>query len=204
MTTGKRIFDFCYALCLGFLILPFFTLILIAMLILDGLPLFYVAERMKTPTQSFLLWKLRTMRPDENDSGVSGGNKQSRITSTGRLLRRFRLDEIPQLWNIVKGDMSFVGPRPPLRRYVEQFPQLYEKVLENRPGITGLATLFYHRHEERLLITCRTAAETEQVYVARCVPAKAKLDMIYQKNQTFCFDIQLMLLTISKVFKRTN
>lgn len=204
MKAGKRIFDFCYAIFLGLLILPFFLLILVVMLALDGLPLFYVAERMKTPTQPFLLWKLRTMRPDENDAGVSGGDKQSRITSTGRLLRRFRLDEIPQLWNIIKGDMSFVGPRPPLRRYVDQFPALYKTVLGNRPGITGLATLFYHRHEERLLIACKTAAETEHVYVTRCVPAKAKLDIIYQNNQTFCFDIQLMLLTISKVLKQTN
>ena len=100
--------------------------------------------------------------------------------ATGRFLRRSRLDEVPQLWNVLKGDMSFVGPRPPLRLYVERFPELYAKVLQSRPGVTGLATLVFHRHEEKLLAACRSAAETDAVYARRCVPRKARIDLIYQ------------------------
>jgi lipopolysaccharide/colanic/teichoic acid biosynthesis glycosyltransferase len=132
------------------------------------------------------------------DTGVSGGDKTSRITRIGRILRKTRLDEVPQLWNVLKGDMSFVGPRPPLRLYVERFPALYAQVLQSRPGITGLATLSFHRHEERLLAECRSAAETDAAYARRCVPRKARLDLIYQNRRTICFDLLLMLKTLAR------
>ncbi|RME18413.1 MAG: sugar transferase, partial [Alphaproteobacteria bacterium] len=107
-----------------------------------------------------------------------------------------RLDELPQLWNVLRGDISFVGPRPPDPRYVEMFPELYAEVLKSRPGVTGLATLAYHETEERLLAACKTPQQTEKVYVERCVPRKARLDLIYGRNQTLCFDILLMLHTV--------
>jgi lipopolysaccharide/colanic/teichoic acid biosynthesis glycosyltransferase len=120
----------------------------------------------------------------------------------GHVLRRTRLDELPQLWNILRGDISFVGPRPPLRQYVERFPHLYARVLQSRPGITGLATLVYHAREERLLAACTTAVETDAVYVAFCIPRKARLDLIYQRKQTIQLDISLLMKTVSRLFKR--
>lgn len=198
MTPAKRLLDILAATVLiAILALPF-GLLLLVLLAVEGRPLFYLSERMKTPTRGFTLWKLRTMAPVAVASGVSGGDKASRITRTGRFLRRTRLDEIPQLWNILKGDMSFVGPRPPLRQYVERFPDLYAQVLRNRPGITGLASLAYHRHEERLLAACGTPQETDAVYCRRCIPRKARLDLIYQKNRTICLDIGLMLKTLAR------
>jgi lipopolysaccharide/colanic/teichoic acid biosynthesis glycosyltransferase len=98
--------------------------------------------------------------------------------------------------------MSFVGPRPPLRQYVERFPDLYARVLQNRPGITGLATLVYHAHEERLLRPCRTVAETDAVYARRCIPAKARLDLIYQRNRSICYDLVLLGRTIGRMLAR--
>ena len=124
-----------------------------------------------------------------------------RITATGHVLRRYRLDELPQLWNILRGDISFVGPRPPLRHYVEKFPELYAEVLTSRPGITGMATLAFHRREEQLLAPCRTADETEEVYCRRCVPRKARLDLIYAQRRTLCSDVKLMFAT---VFRRIS
>jgi len=97
--------------------------------------------------------------------------------------------------------MSFVGPRPPLRLYVERFPDLYAQVLRSRPGITGLATLSFHRHEEWLLAPCRDAAETDAVYSRRCVPRKARIDLIYQRRRTLCLDLRLMLQTLSRALK---
>jgi len=143
------------------------------------------------------------MRPAAvGNDGVSGGDKADRITRTGRFLRRTRLDEVPQLWNVLRGDMSFVGPRPPLRVYVERFPQLYAQVLQSRPGITGLATLACHRHEERLLARCHSPAETDAVYARRCVPRKAALDLLYQRRSTICLDLLLMIRTLQPATRR--
>lgn len=202
MTLGKRLFDILFSgLLLVLLALPSLAIAL-WLLRQDGRPVFYLSERMKAPRQPFMLWKFRTMTVAANDSGVSGGDKVRRITTTGRILRRTRMDEIPQLWNVLKGDMSFVGPRPPLRIYVEKFPALYARVLQSRPGITGLATLYFHQHEERLLAACQTAEETEAVYERRCIPRKARLDLIYQMRRTLCLDVKLLAKTAGKVLFR--
>jgi lipopolysaccharide/colanic/teichoic acid biosynthesis glycosyltransferase len=142
------------------------------------------------------------MRPAAIDSGVSGGDKAARITPAGGFLRRTRLDELPQLFNILKGDMSFVGPRPPLRRYVEACPETYAAVLRSRPGVTGLATLVFHRHEERFLAQCATPEETNRVYLRRCIPRKARLDLIYQRRQSLCLDLWILLRTLRGVVRR--
>lgn len=196
MTPAKRAVDITLALLLmAVLALPF-GLIAAWLLLREGRPIFYVSERMRAPDQPFMLWKLRSMSVVPPEAGVSGGDKTNRITAAGRFLRRSRLDEVPQLWNVLKGDMSFVGPRPPLRLYVERFPDIYAQVLQSRPGITGLATLVFHAHEEGLLATCRTAQETDAVYSRRCVPRKARLDLIYQRRRTIWMDFALMLQTL--------
>ena len=196
MTFGKRLFDIVVALILGVLLLPVMLLVGGLILLLDGGPVFYVSERMKTPVQPFWLYKFRTMKPAAVDSGVSGGDKVARITKTGPFLRRSRLDEVPQLWNVLRGDISFVGPRPPLRSYVERFPEIYDRVLRSRPGITGMASILYHRHEERLLAGTASSAETDAIYTRICVPRKAQLDLIYQQRRSLCLDMLLMLKTV--------
>jgi len=192
MTPAKRFLDIGLALVLIVLVAVPFVIVLGVLLITEGRPLFYISERMQTPTKGFSLIKLRTMRPSTEDGGVTGGNKSALIPPVYRWLRRSRFDEVPQLINVLKGEMSFVGPRPPLRTYVEAFPDLYAQVLQNRPGITGLASLRFHAHEERLLAQTRDAAETDHVYRTRCVPRKARLDLIYQRHQSFCFDLALI------------
>jgi lipopolysaccharide/colanic/teichoic acid biosynthesis glycosyltransferase len=193
--------DIFFALLAMLLLALPFALLVLWLLLREGRPIFYVSERMRTPSEGFALWKLRTMAPvavQSGVSGVSGGDKAARITRTGRVLRKTRADEIPQLWNILKGDMSFVGPRPPLRLYVERFPEIYGQVLQSRPGVTGLASLTYHRHEEALLAACRTPEETDAVYGRRCVPQKARLDLIYQRRRSLCFDLVLMGRTLAR------
>lgn len=202
MTVSKRLFDIVLALLLSGLLLPVLLVVLAVMWLREGRPLFHVSERMKTVDQPFRLWKLRSMRPDSGDRGVSGGDKAHRVTPTGRVLRRYRLDEIPQIWNVLRGDMSFVGPRPPLREYVERFPDTYREVLKSRPGITGLATEVFHAHEEWLLRRCETPERTDAVYARACVPRKARLDLIYRRHRSLCFDLVLLLRTAAKVFGR--
>ncbi|WP_460272747.1 sugar transferase [Celeribacter sp. ULVN23_4] len=201
MTLAKRLFDILLAFCLGVLLSPLIVLLALTILIREGRPVFFLSERMKTPERGFQLIKFRTMTPSVSDSGVSGGDKQGRITRTGRVLRRTRLDELPQLWNILKGDMSFVGPRPPLRLYVERHSELYRKVLRNRPGVTGLATLTFHAHEARLLASCKTSEETDAVYSQRCVPRKARLDLIYQDHASLCIDVKILVMTLWRALR---
>ena len=127
-----------------------------------------------------------------------------RQTAVGKILRRFHLDELPQILNVIRGDISLVGPRPPLRIYVDAFPALYERVLRSRPGITGLASLRYHATEERLLAACRSPEETDAVYRRRCVPRKAALDMLYQRHASVGLDLWILAQTMRAVLRRRD
>lgn len=196
MPPSKRAFDLILALLLLPFLLPAIALLYVTILVTDGAPVFYKSERMRDHLTGFTLLKFRTMRVVDQDSGVSGGDKNNRISPIGRFLRKYRLDELPQIFNVFTGDISFVGPRPPLRLYVERFPETYKKVLQSRPGITGMATIYFHKHEERLLKTCISAEETDKVYSTRCVPTKAKLDLIYQKKRNICMDMWLIMKTV--------
>lgn len=202
MTVSKRLMDIVLALFFSVLLAPLIAYVALRILIADGRPILYRSERMKSPSEGFQLWKFRTMTVVDHDSGVSGGDKAARITPLGARIRRYRADEMPQLWNILRGDISFVGPRPPLRRYVELCPELYARVLQSRPGVTGLATLVFHPTEERLLTECTSPEETEAVYLRRCVPTKARIDLIYAARRSFCYDLALIWDTIARVFKR--
>lgn len=202
MTYQKRLFDIVLALMLSVVLGP---VILVLAAILKGLddgPVFYLSERMKTPTEGFTLIKFRTMREVTENAGVSGGDKGDRITPVGRFLRASRLDEVPQLWNVLRGDISFVGPRPPLREYVERYPDIYQEVLHSRPGITGLATVRFHAHEEWWLHQSQTAEQTDTLYTRNCIPRKARLDLIYQAHQSMWFDMRVMLETVVPNLRR--
>lgn len=198
MTPAKRLLDLICAIGLTIVLSPFIIFTAILILVLDGRPIFYISERMKTQTEGFRLVKFRTMKVVQEDSGVSGGDKSARITRTGAFLRGARLDEVPQLWNVLKGDISFIGPRPPLRQYVEQFPEIYSKVLKSRPGISGLASIYFHAHEEYLLANATSREETDAIYTRACIPRKARLDLIYQERRTICMDISLLLKSVIK------
>lgn len=178
------------------IVLPLMGAVALLVLIAEGRPILYRSERMRSPRQAFDLLKFRTMRPDAADNGASGGHKMHRITPLGRVLRRSRLDELPQIWNVLVGDIGFVGPRPPLRVHVEQFPAIYARVLKARPGITGLATVCCYRREGRLLEKTITAAETEAIYARVCIPRKARLDAIWVANRSVRLDLAIMVGTV--------
>ena len=199
MTYGKRAFDIGFALILLVPLSVVIALVAAILLLTQGRPLFYVAPRMRAPGEQFDLLKFRTMLRDEGDFGATGAHKHWRITPIGRFLRRTRIDELPQLFNILRGDMSFVGPRPPLREYVERFPALYGQVLRNRPGVTGLATMIYHAHEDRIMASCQTAEATEAAYYRRCLPTKLRLDLIYQRRRSLRVDLWIIWHTLMTV-----
>jgi len=204
MTLQKRLLDLAVLAVLAPVLLPLLAGLALWLWRREGRPVFFGSERMHSPEQGFTLWKLRTMRDVAQDQGVTGGDKTARITPAGRRLRATRLDELPQMLNIARGDISFVGPRPPLRLYVERFPALYARVLRSRPGVTGLASLVYARHEALLLARCNTAAETDALYARACVPRKARIDLIYQRHQSPGFDLWLIGVTTARVFGRAK
>lgn len=190
---------------LALMLMPFVVGILLLvipiLLIAQGRPVFYVAERMNTPTTTFRLLKLRTMN-GAGCGGVLGGHAACRVTTLGRALRACRIDELPQIWNVLRGDMRFIGPRPPLRRYVEAHPDIYARVLSSPPGVTGLATVLFHRREAAMLKACPTPAATEYVYRTRCIPQKARLDRFYARKQSIWLDLLILYWTFSKLVSR--
>ena len=194
--------DQVFAMALLPIILPLLAILYVVVVPLQGRPFFFASERMCNTEEAFLLIKLRTMEPrgSEGVETVSGGAEARRITPVGDFLRRSRLDELPQIFNVLKGDIRFIGPRPPLRRYVEAMPKLYEDVLgDTPPGITGLATVTLHGWEERLMSECQSDWEALEVYYRRCLPLKARLDRIYRDNQSMSLNLLILWRTFSRL-----
>ncbi|WP_432448302.1 sugar transferase [Aliiroseovarius marinus] len=197
----KRLFDITFALLLAVPVIPVLAVLYVVVIVKDGRPFIYRSRRSASFDREFDLLKVRTMRsvPAHENVGITGGHKKNRITPLGRSMRRWRLDELPQIWNVLKGEMSFVGPRPPDPRYVKKCPEVYKVVLQERPGITGLASIIFHGHEERMLAKCASQKESEAVYIRRCIPRKAELDAIYSRNKSIRLDIYVLYLTAAKL-----
>ncbi|MBC3758968.1 sugar transferase [Hyunsoonleella sp. SJ7] len=195
----KRGFDFTFAF-IG-LVLLFPILILIALLIkLDSPgPVLFVQGRVGKGNKDFKIYKFRTMRTQSDKKGLlTIGNNDSRVTKVGYFLRRYKIDEFPQLLNIIKGDMSFVGPRPELRHYVNYYKDEDLEIFKVRPGITGLASLKY-RNEVELL---KKAENPEAYFINTIIPDKLKYNKLYIKNRNFFLDLKLILLTIIRVITK--
>lgn len=190
-----RAVEWLLALVLGVTLAPVIVLVALAVLAVEGRPIFYRSKRMKTPNLSFELIKFRTMSVTHAEVGVTGGDKAHRISAFGGFLRQSRLDEIPQLWNILRGDMGFVGSRPQSPRYVKRHKNVYSQLLMHRPGLTGLGTLMCVRREGRILAQCRTPHQTEQMYERYCLPPRNQADILYAANRTLMSDIYMLMAT---------
>lgn len=197
--TIKRLLDFTLSVMAITLLAPVFAII--CMLIpLDspGSPFFF-QKRIGKGMKPFWLIKFRSMTPP--GSGRTGDRQfdpgdDSRVTRIGRLLRKTKLDEIPELINILKGDMSIVGPRPEVPGYVEIYPESFSKILTNRPGLTDPASIRY-RNEEALL---SRQADPEKYYLLVVLKDKLQLALDYQRNMSFITDVRIMLDTFFCVF----
>ncbi len=194
----KRLFDIIAA-SLGLLLLAP-LLIVIAVLIKTTSPgaVIFRQRRVGRQFKPFFILKFRTMVPD---AAAMGGQltvgDDARITSVGRLLRKTKLDELPQLINVLIGNMSFVGPRPEVPKYVEMFRTEYEQILQVRPGVTDLASLTY-RNEAAIL---GQSDNPEQEYIQRLLPDKLALARDYVSQQSLMMDVKIILLTIWKLFR---
>jgi lipopolysaccharide/colanic/teichoic acid biosynthesis glycosyltransferase len=157
----------------------------------DG-PILYRATRSGRGGQTFTMYKFRTMRvTSERRRARITQHGDDRITRVGRLLRGARLDELPQLWNVLVGDMSLVGPRPEDPHYVELYDARQRRVLAARPGVTSLAALRF-RDEQRLLV----GADWERTYVEQVMPAKLEIDLAYVERGSLSADLRILAATV--------
>lgn len=188
-----RVFDFIVSL-LGIIVLsPLFIFVVVFIKSTSPGPVIYAQKRVGRNGRLFRLYKFRSMlvNADRIGTSVTTGN-DPRITKTGRILRKTKLDELPQLWNVLKGDMSFVGPRPDVPEIVDKYTPEMRRILTIRPGITSNATL-HLRNEDDLL---SLAKYPDKAYEEIFVPAKVKLAMEHVKHRSFFFDFSILLKTV--------
>jgi len=194
----KRIFDIVVSLVGLICFLP--LLLLVAVLIkLDSRgPIFFRQQRIGMGFRPFQIFKFRTMINNaQSRGGLITSANDTRITRVGGILRKTKVDEFPQLINVLRGDMTFVGPRPEVPEFVELFRRDYEEILTVRPGITDLASLKY-RDEAAVLSQCDNPQEE---YLRHVLPDKINLNKEYIKRSSFFFDLILILKTLLKLFE---
>ena len=185
--------------CLGLLLLsPLFVIVALGIVIDNPGPVFYRQMRVGKDGKDFGLLKFRSMRVGADKSSlITIGEHDSRITRAGYYIRKYKLDELPQLWNVLVGDMSLVGPRPEVRKYVDMYTDEQRQVLTVRPGITDYASIEYI-DENRLLAQ---AEDPDRTYIEEILPAKIALNMRYIKHQTLGEYMKIIFLTLAKIIR---
>lgn len=193
----KRLFDLFFSV-LGLIILSPLLLIISLFILVDSKGgVIFIQQRVGKNNKNFSLFKFRTMAPNSDKSGLlTIGNRDRRITNVGKWLRKYKLDELPQLLNIFIGDMSFVGPRPEVRKYVDLYNYGQLKVLAIKPGLTDYASLKYINEGEILA----SYSDPEKAYIDKIMPEKLTLNLQYIKEQSFLTDIKILAKTVIGVF----
>lgn len=181
------------------MLLPVWLIICLAIIIDDGFPIFYLQERIGRDFKPFYLIKFRTMYKNADKKGLlTVGSKDSRITRVGYYLRKYKLDELPQFINVLKGDMSIVGPRPEVRKYVEMYDDIQKKVLSVKPGITDEASLKYIDENDVLA----KSENPERDYIEKIMPEKLEINLNYIENMSVWRDIKIIFKTALRMFFR--
>jgi len=195
----KRLFDIVFSLLVLVILLPVFIIISLLIIIDDGFPVFYLQERIGKDFKPFRLIKFRTMYKDADKKGLlTTSSKDPRITKVGYYLRKYKLDELPQFINVLKGDMSIVGPRPEVRKYVELYNDEQKKVLSVKPGITDEASLKYIDESDILA----KSDDPEKTYIEQIMPEKLSINLHYIEHQNFFYDLKIIFQTFIKSFFR--
>ncbi len=195
----KRAFDII-ASGLGLICLsPLFAILAVWIKCDSRGPVFYRQTRVGRDNKDFRLFKFRSMRPDSDRLGlITVGGRDPRVTRSGYYIRKYKLDELPQLINVFTGDMSLVGPRPEVRKYVDMYTPEQMRVLSVRPGITSLASIRY-RNENELLAA---ADDPDRCYIETVMPDKLAIDLQYVDRATLCNDIKLIFSTFKEIITK--
>lgn len=194
----KRLFDII-ASGLGLIVLsPLFAILAVWIKCDSKGPVFYRQTRVGRNNRDFRLYKFRSMRPDSDKFGlITVGGHDPRVTRSGYYIRKYKLDEFPQLINVFIGDMSLVGPRPEVRKYVDMYTPEQMRVLSVRPGITSLASIRY-RNENDILAA---AEDPDRCYIEQVMPDKLAIDLEYVDRANLWNDIKLIFSTIASIIK---
>lgn len=193
----KRLFDILVSFILLVLLSSVFIFISLLIIFDSRGGVFFRQIRVGQLGNDFKLLKFRTMKPDSDKKGLlTVGARDNRITKVGYFLRKYKLDELPQLLNVLGGSMSLVGPRPEVRKYVDLYTQEQAKVLNVKPGITDYASIEYINENEILA----QSSNPEQTYIEEVMPAKLKLNQIYIQNPGLAHDFKILFLTLKKIF----
>ena len=177
---------------------PLFLIVALWIIIDDPGRVFYRQQRVGKDGKDFGLLKFRSMRTGADKmSLITIGDRDPRVTRAGYYIRKYKLDELPQLWNVLIGDMSLVGPRPEVRRYVDTYTDEQRKVLSVRPGITDYASIEYI-DENRLLAASN---DPDKTYIDEIIPAKIALNMRYINHQTLGEYVKIIFLTLTKIIR---
>lgn len=193
----KRIIDIFASAFMLILLLPFGLVIALLIACDSRGGVFYRQSRVGRYNRDFTLYKFRTMRTDADRLGLlTVGTRDPRVTRVGYYLRKYKIDELPQLLNILSGDMSFVGPRPEVRKYVNLYNNEQKKVLSVRPGLTDYASIAYINENEIL----EKANDKEQTYINEIMPEKIKLNMKFIQNPSLYQYFKIIFLTIKSIF----
>ncbi|RLD78300.1 MAG: sugar transferase [Bacteroidetes bacterium] len=194
----KRIFDIVTSLIALVILLPVFITISIWILLDSRGGIIYRQLRAGKNNRDFFIFKFRTMRPASDAAGLlTIGGRDPRITHAGYYLRKSKLDELPQLFNIIMGKMSIVGPRPEVRKYVKLYTEEHMKVFDVRPGLTDYASLEYI-DESNILAA---SDDPEKTYIETIMPAKLDLNLKYIRERSMGRDIKIIFTTIIRIFK---
>jgi len=187
-----RSFDFVIALIGTLILSPLYLIIALFIKLDSGGPVSYSQERVGLKGKMFRLYKFRSMVVNADSSGTSvTASRDPRITKVGRFLRKAKLDELPQLWNVLKGDMALVGPRPDVPEIICNYTSEMKRVLNVRPGITGTAALYLINEEELLSL----ADDPDRAYREIIIPAKIKLSMEHINNNSLRFNLLILIKT---------
>jgi len=193
----KRLFDIVFSIVMLLLLSPLFIIIIIAVITDSKGGAFFGQIRVGKNEKTFRLLKFRTMRPNSELSGqITVGSRDNRITRVGYSLRKYKLDELPQLFNVLIGEMSMVGPRPEVPKYVALYSIEQKRVLSIKPGITDYASLEYFEESELLA----KSSNPEKTYVEEVMPKKLSLNLQYVDNHSFNGDMKIILKTIQRIF----
>ena len=193
----KHFFDIIFSIAGLIILFPLFLIISIWILMDSKGCVFFFQTRVGKNNKDFQMIKFRTMFSNSENKGLlTIGNTDIRITKTGKWLRKYKVDEFPQLMNILKGEMSFVGPRPEVRKYVDLYNHTQMKVLSVKPGLTDYASLEYINENEIL----ERYDDPEKVYIEKIMPEKLTLNIKYINEKGFFTDLKIMLKTIRKIF----
>lgn len=190
----KRLMDVIGALCALLVFSPLFIILAVQVRRDSEGPILYKQTRVGLHGKHFKALKFRTMTVVDEDDGITSADKTAtRVTKSGKFMRKYRLDELPQFFNILVGDMSLVGPRPQIPKYIPVYPETYKIIHEIRPGMTGLATVKFHEVEERML--AQAGADAEHVYTYKILPRKFHYNLFYVRHHNVCFDIVILWWT---------